>query len=135
VARLLDLLRSLAPWALALVAATGVVALVVLARHRRLEQQRRTWARAVVDRVDRIGQRLGRPRSPTETPAEHAGALVAAALADDRLVEVAATTDAVAYGGAAVDEVTRRWVSRVLDDLDGSRADRLRMRLRRRPQR
>jgi transglutaminase-like putative cysteine protease len=136
VARLLDILREIVPWVIGAVAVVGAAVALVRWRNRWLDRRRRSWARATVDRVDRLGRRHGRPRAPSETPMEHARVLVDASVADARLVDVATTVGAAAYGGAPAHEAVRKRISEVLDELDGSLVDRARLRMRRRrPQR
>ena len=69
-------------------AAPGMVAAA-----RRSLRRRRSWPASALARLERMGRRAGRPRSPAETPREYANAL-AAHLHDARLVDVGAAIDA-----------------------------------------
>jgi hypothetical protein len=82
------------------VSALLVVAAATSAAIRRRRRRPATWAEKMAQRIERAGRRAGRPRHPSETMAEYAGALDARS--PDRPAEwsrLASTVEASAYGG------------------------------------
>ena len=121
--RLADLLARAAPWLvllLALVLVTAVTALVVGMVRRRRELAASPWAHRFALRLEAAGSARGRPRTPSETPAEYASALAASVLPDERLARVGAVVTHAAYGGAEGDAPhdERGWAETVLTEAE-----------------
>jgi hypothetical protein len=96
-------------------AATGAPALVERLR-RRADRRRATWATRSLIRLERIGRRAGRPRTPSETPREYARAL-ASYLGDERLGRVGETLDADGFSRAGTSPSARQDAEAVLSSL------------------
>ncbi|MGH8978988.1 MAG: transglutaminaseTgpA domain-containing protein, partial [Acidimicrobiia bacterium] len=77
---------------LGLVAWLVISAPRLLGAYRRHQARRRSWAIRSQTRLERVGQRAGRARHPSETPREYAHA-VAAAVGDPRLTDVGDVID------------------------------------------
>jgi hypothetical protein len=112
----LDRLRRLAAafwWVLAI----GLAVLVrwLTRRWLRRWQQRRArpWVTKCYERLVRAGRAGGRPREPSETPAEYCSAL-ARETADERLIEVGQLLTAAAFSNREPPPDTRAWVDQVV---------------------
>lgn len=104
-------------WPLILVVVAGVVALVarrIILRRRRLAAM--PWVSRYFERLVKLGEKRGRARTPSETPAEYTAALAEGVLADKRLVEVGSVVTAAAWSGREPPDGTRRWAQQVLDE-------------------
>ncbi len=84
-----------------------------LARRR---ARRASWSAHALHRLERVGRKAGRARSPAETPREYALAL-AARLHDERLAAVGDTLDRDAYSEAGASANDRDAVDAVLTSL------------------
>jgi transglutaminase-like putative cysteine protease len=84
----------------------GAVSVAVLVRWRR--RRPATWAERVARDVERAGHRAGRPRRPSETFAEYAGALDSISGGGDAWARIASYVEASAYGGREPPPETQR---------------------------
>ncbi|MGH9225554.1 MAG: transglutaminase-like domain-containing protein, partial [Acidimicrobiales bacterium] len=129
---LLDRLKRL--WWVLVVAVMLVLAYVawrLLARRRRLRA--RPWATQTYERLTRAGSRHGRPRWPSETPAEYCDVL-ADNVADRRLVEVGQLLTTAAWSTREPAADIRAWADEVVAATERcAPAPRGRSRRRRRP--
>jgi len=83
---------------------------------RRRARRHSSWAGRRLQRLERIGRRAGRPRTPAETPREYAAAL-AVHMHDTRLHTVGETLDADAFSAAGASTSARAAVDAVLSSL------------------
>jgi len=83
---------------------------------RRAARRRAGWATRGLARLERIGRRAGRPRTPAETPREYAAAL-AAYLGDDRVRAVGDALDAEGFSRSGTSPASRRQAEAVLSSL------------------
>ncbi len=77
----------------------------------------RPWVTKWYERLVRAGRARGRPREPSETPAEYCAAL-AQETDDARLVEVGELITAAAYSGREPPAETRAWVEQVVRQVE-----------------
>jgi transglutaminase-like putative cysteine protease len=96
-------------------AATSAPALIARLR-RRAARRRGSWATRSLTRLERIGRRAGRPRTPSETPREYATVL-AGYLGDERLRGVGETLDADGFSRAGTSPSARQDAEAVLSSL------------------
>ena len=102
---------------LLIVAMLGVLlAPVVSARLQTRRAERVSWSMRALRRLERVGAKAGRPRTPAETPREYAQAL-ADRLDDQRLVTVGAALDRDAYSAAGESPEARDAADSVLSSL------------------
>lgn len=104
-------------WPLILVIVVAVVVLVarrIILRRRRLAAT--PWVSRYFARLVKLGEKRGRARTPSETPAEYTAALAEGVLADERLVEVGSVVTAAAWSGRAPPAGTCRWAEQVLEE-------------------
>jgi transglutaminase-like putative cysteine protease len=119
--RLADLLARAAPWLVLLfvvVLVTAVTALVVGLVRRRRALASSPWAHRFALRLEGAGSARGRPRAPSETPAEYASALGASVLTDERLARVGTVVTHAAYGEADLTPDERAWAETVLAEAE-----------------
>lgn len=122
--------RLLARWwpllaALALAAGAAVVRLLVLRRRRR---RALPWATRCLTRLSLLGSERGRPRRPSETPAEYAAALAEGVLGDERIRTVGRVVTEAAWSGHEPDGEARRWADAVVEEVASSAPRRRRTR-------
>jgi transglutaminase-like putative cysteine protease len=96
-------------------AATAAPALAARWR-RRLARRNARWATRGLARLERIGRRAGRPRTPSETPREYATAL-ATYMGDDRLRVVGDALDADGFSREGASAASRSDAEAVLSSL------------------
>jgi transglutaminase-like putative cysteine protease len=96
-------------------AATSAPTLLARLR-RRAARRHASWATRSLTRLERIGRRAGRPRTPSETPREYARVL-AAYLDDERLRGVGETLDADGFSSGGTSPTARRDAEAVLSSL------------------
>ncbi len=102
---------------LALLIVVGVIAAPdVLARLRRRQARRASWAAHGLARLERIGRKAGRARAPSETPREYAAAL-AAHLDDPRIRAVGDVLDTDGFSGSGAPASARAAADAVLSSL------------------
>jgi transglutaminase-like putative cysteine protease len=102
---------------LTIVTLLGVLCAPVVTRRLRVRRTERTsWSARALRRLERVGAKAGRPRSPAETPREYARAL-ADRLDDQRLVTVGAALDRDAYSAAGAPPEARDDADAVLTSL------------------
>jgi hypothetical protein len=111
-------------WLLVLVAAVTVVwgaSRTFAWWHRR---RARPWVTRCYERLTRAGRKRGRPRRPTETPAEYCEAL-AGEVPDDRLVRVGALLTEAAYSTREPPPDARSWADEVVREVTRTSRSRL----------
>lgn len=106
-----------------LVAIVAVIAAWLGSRvlRRRRGRRARPWATQAYERIGRIGEKRGRPRRPSETPAEYCAALVVET-EDDRLARVGALVTEAAWSRHEPSPEDRAWADAVVRDLQPVRA-------------
>jgi hypothetical protein len=94
----------------------ATVAPKITAAARRRRARRASWSAGALHRLERVGRKAGRARSPSETPREYARAL-ADKLGDDRLDAVGETLDADLFSVNGATRSDRANVDAVLTSL------------------
>ena len=131
-ARLLRLLRQLAP---ILAIAVGAAATYVLWRWmvRRRHERSQPWVHRYWTQLVKAGSARGRPRRPSDTPAEYTAALAGSVLPDDRLKDVGAIVTDAAFSGRELPPETTSWAEEGLGEaVRAARRERRRSLVRRR---
>ena len=90
---------------------------LVLRRRRRLALP---WVTRYFARLARLGADRGRPRRPSETPAEYTAALADGVVPDERLRTVGELVTEAAWSGREPPEDARRWAEAVLEEATAS---------------
>ena len=100
---------------LGFVGASGVLGVQVW--EARAARRQRSWAEAMLDRVETAGAMRGRPRAGHETTREYVRALAAGPLPDLRWDEVVEVVSGAQIGGEDIDATQRSTLERTVDDI------------------